>query len=282
MFVALVLEPACRESNRGLRVGATAATAKITLANLDTADHGRQDWTYELSGCLDAVTGTLGENDIVSFSSPSIKKDLDGCEVRVKVMKPLDSMVFASGSEAGVLYWAKDIKISEDLNGALSASAPLQKLYNNVPTADAQKSFTLQVPVTFPAAETGTPVTAALSCSPEIPNIGVYKATSDTQGAFSFAVAINSDTSFACTEMIVNVNGVAQKYRANFKTDAGKITGSPAQTVTTQTVTLSLTQTPSPTGGSAGVVVSTTSDAGVCPDGQEYDSTTHACIAAAY
>ncbi len=279
LAVALVLTLAaasgCRSSKKGVRVGSEAATLKLTMANLDERDQNKPAWLYELSGCTSALNGELGENNTVSFSAIGLKQGLQGCQFRVKLVSVPAGIIFVADAEPKVLYWSRELELTSDSAGQLSAVAGLQKLYQVVPSPEAALSFTLKVPVTFPAAESDEPVTGEMKCNPLIANIGTYEATSTTSGVLTFPVAVDRETPYECTQLFVSVNGFSGKYVAALGGDAAQFKGVPTQTTQTTAVALTLVK-PGP-GTTTNVDVTTTE--GKCKDTEHYDTQKHACVA---
>lgn len=283
---------ACRSSKKGVRVGSEAATLKLQMANLDEKDQGKAGWIYELSGCTSALNGELGENNVVTFSAVGLKQGLTGCQFRVKVVSAPAGIVFAADAEQNVLYWTRELELTQDASGQLSAVAGLQRLYQVVPSYDAKQSFTLKVPVTFPAAESAAPITGEIKCNPQIANIGLYTATNATSGVLTFPVAIDTETPFECTQLFVSVGGAsgkagnAGKYVAALSGDAAKFKGIPSETTTTSPVALTLafpdagSDTKTGTGTGAATDVDVTTKAGNCAEGEVYDTAKHACVKA--
>ena len=64
-----VLVTDCKSPKRGLRVGNDAATVNVRMANLAASDQNRSGWIYELSDCISTQNGTLGADNIVSFTA---------------------------------------------------------------------------------------------------------------------------------------------------------------------------------------------------------------------
>ncbi len=287
LTAALVLTLAgasgCRSSKKGVRVGSEAATLKLQMANLDERDQNKPAWLYELSGCTSTLNGELGENNTVSFSAVGLKQGLQGCQFRVKVVSAPAGIIFAQDAEQNVLYWSRELELTSDAAGQLSAVAGLQKLYQVVPSENAALSFTLKVPVTFPAPEAATPVTAEMKCNPLIANIGTYEATSTTSGVLTFPVAIDQETPYTCTQLFVSVKGIAPKYRGALAGDAANFKGVPSQTTQTTAVVLTLgkpdTGTDTGTGTATATDVDVKTTEGKCKDTEHYDTQKHACVA---
>lgn len=268
----------CRTSRKGVRVGSEAASLKLQMVNLDEKDQGKANWLYELSGCTGALNGELGADDsnIVTFSAVGLKPGLTGCQFRIKVVSAPAGIIFAADAEQNVLYWTRDLELTSDATGQLSAIAGLQKLYQDVPSPDAALSFTLKVPVTFAAAEAGIPVTGEMKCNPPIANIGLYAATDAKSGVLTFPVAINAETPFACTQLFVSVAGIAGKYLGALSGDAAHFKGVPSQTTTTSAVAVTLQKIAPTPPTSNNVDVST--KPGECKAGEAYDTAKHACV----
>jgi hypothetical protein len=272
------LASGCRKGRRGLRVGGDAPTLKVTLLNLDAADEGKTDYVYELSGCVETVTGKLDpESGVVSFTALGLKPELPGCQLKIKTLAPAAGMTFAAGSEAGTLYWARDLLLSRDVEASLTAAAALQKLYTvGVPSLHA---FSLKVPVTFPAVETGKVVTAWLDCEPGLTAVASLARKSDVEGEFDFKIDVAVATDVACRTTQVFADGTL-KYVGAFDGDAGKFAATPQTSQTLAPVKLTLVPTGTAPDDVGGVAVETKAD-NCNQDGKVFDVATGECKAAA-
>jgi hypothetical protein len=230
----------CRSERRGVRVGSEAAQLEVSLIGLAPEDAGKTNWIYELSGCLPPMNGELGKTNTVSFTAIGLKAGLENCQMRIKSTQPSPSIKFIEGSEPNVLYWSRSMIISQNAAGKLIADASLQKLFENVIPADARKTFALSIPVSFAKPENESVITATLKCSPEIANIGRFNRVDATTGTIDFVLPIEVDIVYACSELYINVNGIALKYKGEFVGDAGKFTGSADKSVKLQSLNVIL------------------------------------------
>lgn len=288
ILTAISLFSSCRSARRGVRVGNDTATLKVTMVGLDPADQGRTglagNWLYELSGCVSALNGELGDDNVLTFMSAGFKEGLT-CQLRVKSFgQPPAGVTFSSGSEQGVYYWARNLIIKTDAQGGLIAEATLQKLFVIDAGDAASKAFTLNVPVKFATPEATKPITAQLVCTPAIARLGVYPDDNPIEGAFTFAVPIERETAYDCAEIVVGAGGIAQKYRGRIPDEARKFTATPAgATQLSKTIELKLqsnpTQPSQPTQppGTPGVDVEVTAD-DCAKEGKEFDTVAHRCI----
>ncbi len=275
LVLVAVTAQGCRTPRRSVRVGGDAATLKVQMGGLDQAALGRTDWLYELSGCVPVLNGALEGSDLVVFKAMGLKKGLAGCQLRVRLLNSTPGISFAAGTEPNVLFWARELIISQDAGGHLVAKAPLQKLFTIAPSAQAKKNFTLKVPVKFKLPEAGTPMTAALTCTPLIANIGLYPDGNPVEGEFTFAVAIDQETPFKCTEMQVGIAGTKRRYSATFEGGSVDIQAVPDQTVTTAALELELQEGPDGDGGGVQVEVESKD----CnSDGKIFDTATKECV----
>lgn len=262
----------CRSARRAVRVGGDAATLKVKMTGLSPGDTNRPEWLYELSGCIAALTGNLTADSTASFSAIGLKQGLTGCQLRVRSVGSPAGMKFEA--EQGVLYFVKDMAVSQDADGSLSSIANLQRLYGISGTSAA--IFTLKVPVVFAAAENGSVVTGGIQCSPEILGAGSFERASDVVGEFVFKTEIAAEGAYQCTSLEVRVDGAPDaKHKGSFVGEAGNFNAKPGDTYKTGSLTLTKLQ-PSKDPGTVGVDVNTKADS--CTEvGTVYDPTTHKC-----
>lgn len=282
-FVALTFitaaGSACHAARREVRVGGDAATLKVSLSGPITQEADRKTWLYELSGCIPVLTGTIDETDAVSFTAIGLKKDLPGCQLRVKTVGTTSGITPVAGVEPNVLYWAKNLEISQDANGALVSQTELQQLFTVTPSPDAKNVFSLHVPVIFKTQETAKPMTAAIVCTPSVSNIGVYPDTNPVDGEFVFSVAVDRATPFHCTTLQVSVAGVLQKYTAEIKPGNGDFTGAADQAKTLLPLRLMQQETTQPANPTTpGGVVVNISPEDCTADGKIFDTAKHECV----
>jgi hypothetical protein len=268
----------CRKGRRGLRVGADAPTLKVSLLNLEAADEGKPEYIYELSGCVDTVTGKLDPDhaDVVRFTALGLKPGLTGCQIKIKSLAPAAGITFATDSEPGTLYWARDLLLARDVEASLTAVAPLQKLYTvGVPALHA---FSLKVPVRFPAPETGKVVTAWLDCDPGVSAVAALVRKSDLEAEFNFKIDVQIATDIACRTVQVFADG-ALSYVGAFDGDHGKFTATAQTAQTLAPVTLTVVPVGTQPGTDGGVAVETKAD-NCNQDGKVFDIGTGECKAA--
>ena len=129
--VACALVAGCRTLPRPLEIGDPTATLKVTMTQFDGAGFDPGTLLYELSGCVPTVSGLRdGSSPVVSFSAPGIKSGLKGCSFRVKVGgQPPPQVTFVTSDAPGIIYRAVPLIISNDLDGGLIATAPLERLF---------------------------------------------------------------------------------------------------------------------------------------------------------
>jgi hypothetical protein len=278
VLVTATVFAACRSPRRGVRVGSDAARLDVTMTGLAAEDSNNSSWVYELSGCMSPLNGVLGSDNKVAFTAIGLKAGLENCQFKVRASQLSPTMKPIEEAESGVLYFARDLTISQDAAGQLIASAPLQKLFENVVPSDARKKFTLNIPVKFSSAETEDPVTAALRCTPEIPNVGTYTRKNATTGEISFSLPIESAIEYSCSDLYVSVAGKLHKFRGSFIGTSGKFTAAADQTGTLASVDMILqdngTTTPPTDQGS----VSVDTKAAECnTEGKVFDVATGEC-----
>ncbi len=230
----------CRSARRGVRVGSEAAQLEVSLVGMAAEDAGKTNWIYELSGCLPPMNGELSPTNTVMFTAIGLKAGLENCQMRVKSTQPSPSIKFIEGSEPNVLYWSRSMIISQNAAGKLIADASLQKLFENIVPADARKTFTLSIPVSFSKAENESVITATLKCSPDIANIGTFTRVDATKGNIDFKLPIEADIAYSCSELFIHVSGDPLKYKGEFVGDAGKFTGSADKSVKLQSLNVIL------------------------------------------
>jgi hypothetical protein len=262
----------CRTPRRAVRVGAETSTLKVAMTNLASTDTNRSDFIYEISGCISPLNGNLSAPTEASFTAVGLKLGLAGCQLKVKSLAAIPGVAFAANSEPGVLYWTRELSLSQDASGALSAVADLQKLYTVTSTSSAL--FTLAVPVTFSEPEKGQVVTAGIKCSPEILTTGLFERTSDTAGTFTFKTELAAEAAYVCTELSARIDGAVEaRHTGTFAADTGTFTAKPGETF--QTGPLALTKV-AVTPPSTGVDVSTKGE-NCNEDGKVYDPETRTC-----
>jgi hypothetical protein len=266
----------CRSARRGVRVGAEAAQMEVTMVGIATEDAGKTSWIYELSGCLPPINGQLGANNTVSFTAIGLKAGLENCQMRIKSTQPSSAIKFVEGSEPNVLYWSRNMIISQNAAGKLIADASLQKLFENIIPSDARKTFGLSIPIAFSKAETEAVVTATLKCTPEIANIGRFTRIDATRGTVDFTLPIEVDIAYTCSELYINAGGVPLKYKGEFVGDAGKFTGSADKPVKLQSINV-IAQNQVPTKPDGDKVKVGTTAAECNSDGKEFDVATGIC-----
>jgi len=267
----------CRSARRGVRVGSEAAQLEVNLVGMAPSDAGNANWIYELSGCLPPMNGELATDNKVLFSAIGLKAGLENCQIRVKSLQPSPSIKFIEESEPNVLYWSRSMVISQNAAGKLIADASLQKLFENIIPTDARKTFSLSIPITFSKAEDETVITATLTCTPEIVNIGRFTRTDATKGTIEFVLPIESDVDYMCSELFVNVGGVPMKYKGEFVGNAGKFTGTADKKIILQSVPVIL-QSQDPINPDSDKVKVDTISAGECnSENKIYDVATGEC-----
>jgi hypothetical protein len=266
----------CRSARRGVRVGSEAAQMEVTMVGIATEDAGKTNWIYELSGCLPPINGQLGANNTVSFTAIGLKAGLENCQMRIKSTQPSPAIKFVEGSEPNVLYWSRNMIISQNAAGKLIADASLQKLFENIIPSDARKTFGLSIPIAFSKAETESVVTATLKCTPEIANIGRFTRIDPTKGTIDFTLPIEADIAYTCSELYINAGGVPLKYKGEFVGDAGKFTGSADKLVKLQSINV-IAQSQEPVKPDTDKVKVGTTAAECNSDGKEFDVATGIC-----
>lgn len=224
----------CRSPRRGVRVGSDTSRLDITMTGLANEDAGKNNWTYELSGCLPPINGELREANVVSFTAIGLKSGLENCQFRVKTLQPAATIKFVEGSEPNVLYWSRALTISQNAAGQLISEASLQKLFEVITPGDARKTFSLKIPVKFSKAETERLITAAINCTPDTANLGIFTRIDDLNGEIAFKLPIEADIAYSCTDLYINVNGDTHKFKGAFSGEAGKFTGSADKVITLQ------------------------------------------------
>jgi hypothetical protein len=267
-----LLATSCRTPRRSLRVAGEAATLKVSMSGLAASDEGKGEWIYELSGCVATMNGTLEEGNVVSFTAVGLKAALPGCQFKVRSLESIPGIAFASESEPNVLYWSRDLTLSQNAAGELTAAAGLQKLYTVVATGDS--IFTLTVPVKFPAPETGSAITGELTCTPDLVNAGKFTRTGAEAGTFAFKTDVKIETPFVCTELHLGVDGIRRKYGAELKGAAGKFAATSGGEHTLDEVKVKLLVTPTDDG--EGIDVSTTGKE--CTGGKVFDVEKRECV----
>ncbi len=226
----------CQPRRQPLPVGGASAELKVTINNMSAEDSAKPELVYELSSCLDTVTGnaaTAGEGKVVTFKASGIKKD-QICELRIKNPNAnTNEIKFLKDSEPGVFYFATDVKIRLDQDGKFTADANVQKLYVTL-IPDPTHAFTITVQATFPAPDGTNPLTATLHCDEKIPNVGSFVKEDGANGKFEFLVAIKPEETkkpYNCTTLMVHAGGVSWKYRGDFAEGQGKFVASPGDKI---------------------------------------------------
>ena len=263
----------CRTPRRSVPTDGLPAKFTVTLTGLDEADQGKNEWIYELSGCINTLNGSLESSNQVIFTAIGLKRGLDDCEVRVRVASPAPTYTFAS-PESGVLYLAKDVAISQDPDGGLAASAELQKLYGINISSDTR--FLLKVPVVFPAEESSKPITGLMdSCQPNFTASSTFEKGSGRSGTLIFTASVPTEVAIECKSLRIDVAGIAQKY-GSLPTDSFKFKAKPGSTSELPSVTVAAASKGA--GSGKGVSVKTTPATKQCDTTKEiYDTTSHTC-----
>lgn len=212
----------CRSARRALKIGGDAVKLSVKMSDLEANDRNNQTYKYELSGCVQTQTGTLGDQDTVTFSSVGLKQDLPGCQFRIKSDVDVPGVTF-DNTEPGVLYFTPQLTIAVDLDGALAATAHLRRLYVQ------QGNFSLTVPVKFPAPETGK-ILGYLTCSPEIKSPGIFALSDAKSGTLTFDLALPRNTDYVCTRLSIDIGREQNKYQASLVGSPGKFKGVVGQT----------------------------------------------------
>lgn len=266
----------CRQSRRSVRVGADSATLKVTM-ELPPEDLSRADWLYELSGCTPVMNGSLEGKNVAIFKGIGLKKGLTGCQMRIKILNPTPAITFAAGTEPNVLFWAKDVPISQDASGALVATASFQRLYSIAAGEPARAKFTLNAKVKFAVPETAKPMTAQLVCAPKIYEAGFYPEDNPVDGQFTFIFGLNEPTEYKCTDIQVGVLGAPLKYVGKIAAADQTIAAKPNEAFTTTGVIALELQQQQPPATDGGVAVSI--EAKECNMmGKVFDTATHTCV----
>lgn len=261
---------ACRNSRRGVRVGGDVATLIVKMENLVSTDANRPEWIYELSGCVAAMNGELTAISTATFKGVGLKQGLTGCQLRVRTLETITGITFAANSEANVLYFARDFELTQNVDGALTSTPKLQKLY--AVTSSTQPPFTLKVPVQFPAAETGSPISARVKCTPELLDSPLFERATDATGEFTYRTIIAAEAQYSCSDMEVFVGGVLR--HTGTLDSTGKFAARPSESVKTNAVVLKA-EVKEPQGGET-VDVTTTPES--CnEDGKVFNTETKKC-----
>ncbi len=286
----------CRKERRAVGIGGQPAKLLVSLRDLAATDTGKTDWIYELSGCVEPVNGDLGPDNVVTFSALGLKKGLTNCNVQVRTTQPIPNVNYQTGAAPNLLYLANNVLISQEASGQLRAVAALQRVYNGATPTD--KSFTLNVPVVFPAGtgNVGATVTAALQCVPPVVNSGSFAAGPDSGGTFTFVVGLTASTTFTCKELVVGVDGVMPRFKGAFPASDGEFAGAPEKTVVAKALSLVPAQTATanppvvpappivgaPTGGTGSTTPSAVDVQGTQSEcigsDRYYDVATRACV----
>ena len=226
LSVTFIFATGCRSPRKGLRVGASTAELKVTMEGLAPEDTGKTAWIYELSGCMSALNGTLSDGNapVIQFKAPGLKRDLKGCQLRVKVAEPAPDIRPVAGAEPGVLYWASDLLIRNDVSGSLVANAPMQKMFDRT-KGDTRWSFSLKIKIKFPDINQARSLTGALQCTPGVVGIGSFQGDRDG-GELLFLIGATSEQAYECSDLFINADGKLQVYTAALAAN-GKFTVTP-------------------------------------------------------
>lgn len=290
VMVSSVLAAGCRSERRGVKVAAPEFELKVTMNGLAKEHENKSGWIYELSGCVEALSGNLQDGNAVAFKSAGLKRGLTGCAFRVRVAEVPQSMRFIAGSEANVPYSDLNMTIVTDAQGALVSTANLQKFVNII-EGDARSSITVEVPAVFPDEPVGTNITGSLVCSPQLISVGAYKADGSKKAVFTFLPVVDRATAFKCTALYVHIDSGLQRYRADLSAIPLTINADPAVADPVKVAAITLVATeqakPAPRGeeplGTSGRVATepgidvSTTNAGKCPEGQTFVVDEHKC-----
>jgi hypothetical protein len=266
----------CRSGRKASKVGDEPIKMQVELFGLNQEDQNQKDWIYEISGCVNAVNGTLSEENVVTFASTDFRLG-QSCQVRIKTSPGSEAGIQFLPGEENVLYWAREVAIGTDVKGGFRARAALQKLFTRKPLATAG-SFALRFDTEFDRDENGTLITATLNCDPGIGNVGTYVAQDKRKGWFKFDVAINQDTNYACKTLWVSVGGVGNKYRVDIPQAAGVFTGKVGASVKVETPLKLDYLEPPPVPNGDNVAIEVESVESCTDSGKVFDTTTKTCV----
>lgn len=239
LVAATALTASCRSERKGVRVGAEAATLKVEMFGLSTADQDKTNWVYELSGCLGAINGDLGEANWVTFKGLGLKQGLTGCQLKLRTLTPNAGDLWTFVGAEPVFYFGREVDpLSFDETGALKSQVQLVKTYEPKQAPGTKQYFTLKVPVVFPAAEARKPITAHLTCVPPLDTLGIYPTDNPATGAFTFGVELASEKAYNCASLTVDADGTANQYQGVLSGTSGQFTAGPDQALTLKPVTL--------------------------------------------
>ena len=269
----------CQPSRRGAEVGTGTADIAVTLNNLIDKDKGRFEYQYEMRGCGANVSGNLGESDLVVFKTQDVKAGMN-CEVLVMSSAATNDQHFKWLGDSGVLYWAKNVLISQSSTGVLSGQANLQRVYDIAE----QSTFRISADVVFPESMPGRQIiTAQLVCTSDakVLAIGTYLSTDATTGKFLFVENIGptEKKDYECVSVDVFTDGDGRaKFRGTVDDAHKKFQGALNATPKLAEPALTLVKlvvTP-PGGDPTAVDVSTVPK--TCAEDEVFDTVKRVCI----
>ena len=207
LAVSFSFTTGCRTTGQVTSAGASTATIKVTMLNMQAADKGRPDFRYEMLGCgQSSSSGILGTDGILSFTTIGISRG-DHCQLRVSGPSNAPGIIFFA--DHGVFYEADKMAIIDDGTGQLVGRALLQTMY--APKTDRQGSanvFTAVAPFSTPTNMSGL-CTCQLKCGATIPTMtSSADQTTGTSGSCTFTNKVDpSLTTLSCTRLMVQCGG---------------------------------------------------------------------------
>jgi hypothetical protein len=221
--MSMILFAGCRTPTKANRIAATLGKLNVTLIGVEafTSEPRNSNEiparTYELSGCTETVNGSLEQDGTVTFQAGKFDRS-QPCELKIRALYNASDIRFVA--EPGVIYWSRNVRISDTLTGQMVARANMQPVFERIVPRQPGKAFVIQVPVIYSPAVNDEPVTASLDCTPRIANVARYPDGGGPNKIFEFVTEVRTDTKFTCKYLWVSAGGIGQKYE-------GKLSGTP-------------------------------------------------------
>lgn len=269
--------PSCRTAAKASRIAPSLGKLSVTLIGVETPSQEANSQfprSYELTGCVEKTNGLLETDGTVSFQAEKFPRD-QACELRIRALYNATDLKYVT--EPGVLYWGRNIRISESLTGQLVARARMQPVFERILARQPGKTFNIQVPVIHTPAINDAPVTASLDCTPRIANVARYPEAGGANQTFEFLVEARTDIKFTCKYLWVSAGGIGQKYQGTLA--ARSFEGYPEAVVKLDPVELREVPRPGNIEGTTpgGGAVDVTTSPGACAADEVFNTLTRMC-----
>ncbi|MEZ4741312.1 MAG: hypothetical protein R3B45_02510 [Bdellovibrionota bacterium] len=140
-ILSLMTILSCRPKRRPQRTLGKMPTLTVTVGSM--SEWGAENFTYHLTGCVEAEGQAIVPRQEIVFRHKKLKKDLGGCSVVVRGTDLPDDIVYTS--EHGILWVSsEEFAISQNEENLLVATVDMKATY------ESSKYFSLKVAVKLP------------------------------------------------------------------------------------------------------------------------------------